>query len=80
MAVASNGAGWFADTAVSKGYSITLVRKVMQSIGFLGPALCLSQLSSIHDPKLAVLCMMVSQVSPNPLFQLDLFYALGTCK
>ncbi|GAQ83470.1 phosphate transporter [Klebsormidium nitens] len=63
MAVCSNTGGWIADTLVSRGYSITFVRKAMQSIGFLGPALCLSQLSSIHDPKLAVLCMMLSQGS-----------------
>jgi ACS family sodium-dependent inorganic phosphate cotransporter len=34
----------------------------MQSIGFLGPAFFLSQLSHIDSPALAVLCMACSQV------------------
>lgn len=34
----------------------------MQSIGFLGPAFFLTQLSHIHSPAMAVLCMACSQV------------------
>ncbi|CAM6126738.1 unnamed protein product [Calypogeia fissa] len=63
MAVSANVGGWIADTLVSKGYSVTLVRKVMQSIGFLGPAFFLTQLSHITSPPMAVLCMMASQGS-----------------
>ncbi|KAL3693921.1 hypothetical protein R1sor_007572 [Riccia sorocarpa] len=61
MAFSANVGGWIADTLVSKGYSVTLVRKVMQSIGFLGPAFFLTQLSKVTSPSLAVVCMMCSQ-------------------
>ncbi|KAG6557162.1 hypothetical protein Mapa_001089 [Marchantia paleacea] len=61
MAVSANVGGWIADTLVSKGYSVTFVRKIMQSVGFLGPAFFLTQLSHITSPSLAVLCMMCSQ-------------------
>ncbi|XP_068640353.1 ascorbate transporter, chloroplastic-like [Aristolochia californica] len=63
MAVFANLGGWIADTLVSKGLSITTVRKIMQSIGFLGPAFFLTQLSNIRTPALAVLCMACSQGS-----------------
>ncbi|KAG9135421.1 hypothetical protein Leryth_007186 [Lithospermum erythrorhizon] len=61
MAVFANIGGWIADTLVSKGLSITSVRKIMQSIGFLGPAFFLSQLSHVKTPAMAVLCMACSQ-------------------
>eukprot|EP00798_Chlamydomonas_sp_ICE-L_P031266 gene31266-6410_t len=61
MALTANVGGWIADTMVSKGHSITFVRKMMQTIGFLGPAFFLSQLSSMTTPKGAVLCMMGAQ-------------------
>ncbi|KAL7158758.1 hypothetical protein ABFS83_02G164500 [Erythranthe nasuta] len=61
MAVFANIGGWIADTLISKGLSITTVRKIMQSIGFLGPAFFLSQLSKVKTPALAVLCMSCSQ-------------------
>ena len=32
MAVAANVAGWIADTLVSRGVSVTLVRKGMQTV------------------------------------------------
>ncbi|KAM7511974.1 hypothetical protein LguiB_010849 [Lonicera macranthoides] len=63
MALFANIGGWIADTLVSKGLSITTVRKIMQSIGFLGPAVFLSQLSRVKTPALAVLCMACSQGS-----------------
>ncbi|XVE77159.1 hypothetical protein DITRI_Ditri13aG0039200 [Diplodiscus trichospermus] len=63
MAVFANIGGWIADTLVSKGLSITAVRKIMQSIGFLGPAFFLTQLSHVRTPALAVLCMACSQGS-----------------
>lgn len=63
MAVFANIGGWIADTLVSRGFSITTVRKIMQSIGFLGPAFFLSQLSRVKTPALAVLCMACSQGS-----------------
>ncbi|XP_020525105.1 sodium-dependent phosphate transport protein 1, chloroplastic isoform X1 [Amborella trichopoda] len=61
MAVSANIGGWIADSLVSKGFSITTVRKIMQSIGFLGPAFFLTQLSHVHSPAMAVLCMACSQ-------------------
>ncbi|KAK0582847.1 hypothetical protein LWI29_030283 [Acer saccharum] len=63
MAVFANIGGWIADTLVSKGLSITTVRKIMQSIGFLGPAFFLTQLSHVRTPAMAVLCMACSQGS-----------------
>ncbi|KAJ6822043.1 ascorbate transporter, chloroplastic-like [Iris pallida] len=61
MAVFANIGGWIADTLIAKGFSITTVRKIMQSIGFLGPAFFLTQLSHVRTPALAVLCMACSQ-------------------
>lgn len=63
MAVFANIGGWIADTLVSRGLSITTVRKIMQSIGFLGPAFFLTQLSRVKTPAMAVLCMACSQGS-----------------
>ncbi|KAK9103662.1 hypothetical protein Sjap_020916 [Stephania japonica] len=63
MAVVANIGGWIADTLISKGLSITTVRKIMQSIGFLGPAFFLTQLGRVNTPALAVLCMACSQGS-----------------
>ncbi|KAI7733646.1 hypothetical protein M8C21_028589, partial [Ambrosia artemisiifolia] len=63
MAVFANIGGWIADTLVSRGVSVTNVRKIMQSIGFLGPAFFLTQLSSVKTPAMAVLCMACSQGS-----------------
>lgn len=61
MAISANVGGWIADTLISRGTDITLVRKIMQTIGFLGPAFCLWQLPNITSPPMAVLCMMASQ-------------------
>ncbi|PKI40003.1 hypothetical protein CRG98_039666 [Punica granatum] len=63
MAAFANLGGWIADTLVSRGLSITVVRKIMQSIGFLGPAFFLTQLSHVKTPAMAVLCMACSQGS-----------------
>ncbi|KOM37107.1 hypothetical protein LR48_Vigan03g048800 [Vigna angularis] len=60
MAAFANIGGWIADTLVRKGVSITTI---MQSIGFLGPAFFLSQLSHVRTPAMAVLCMACSQGS-----------------
>ncbi|BAT88379.1 hypothetical protein VIGAN_05185400 [Vigna angularis var. angularis] len=61
MALSANVGGWIADTLVSKGVSVTTVRKIMQTIGFLGPAFFLTQLSHVNSPVMAVLCMTCSQ-------------------
>lgn len=41
MFVFANIGGWIADFLISAGFSVTRTRKVMQSIGFVGPALFL---------------------------------------
>ncbi|CAD7695363.1 unnamed protein product [Ostreobium quekettii] len=61
MAVCSNFGGWIADSMVQRGMSVTAVRKVMQSIGFLGPAFFLTQLGRVNTVPEAVACMMCSQ-------------------
>lgn len=61
MAIMANAGGWLADTAVTKGVDRTLVRKVMQTIGFMGPAFFLTQLQHVSDPRTAVLCMCACQ-------------------
>ncbi len=61
MAFAANIGGYIADSAVARGVSVTLVRKVAQSIGFLGPAFFLTRLGDATTPVAAVACMMASQ-------------------
>ncbi|KAM3204516.1 sodium-dependent phosphate transport protein 1, chloroplastic isoform X1 [Capsicum annuum] len=61
MAISANIGGWIADSLVRRGISVTVVRKVMQTIGFLGPAFFLTQLSHVNSPAMAVLCMACSQ-------------------
>ncbi|XP_027110779.1 sodium-dependent phosphate transport protein 1, chloroplastic isoform X1 [Coffea arabica] len=61
MAFSANVGGWIADSLVSKGVSVTIVRKIMQTIGFLGPAFFLTQLNHVDSPAMAVLCMACSQ-------------------
>eukprot|EP00889_Picochlorum_renovo_P000671 jgi/Picre1/27701/NNA_000665.t1 len=61
MAVSANVGGWIADGLVEKGWSVTVVRKLMQSIGFLGPAFFLTQLGNVSTVTEAVLCMMAAQ-------------------
>eukprot|EP00884_Botryococcus_braunii_P011165 jgi/Botrbrau1/20049/Bobra.200_1s0054.1 len=61
MAVSANIGGYIADAMVTRGWSVTFVRKIMQTIGFLGPAFFLTQLGNVHTATGAVLCMMCSQ-------------------
>lgn len=61
MAVSANVGGWIADGLVAKGWSVTAVRKLMQSLGFLGPAFFLTQLGNVSTVPEAVLCMMAAQ-------------------
>ncbi|GMH41995.1 hypothetical protein BSKO_09914 [Bryopsis sp. KO-2023] len=60
MSLSANLGGWIADSLVPK-VGVTTVRKVMQSIGFLGPAFFLTQLCRVDTVPLAVGCMMCSQ-------------------
>jgi len=61
MAITANFGGWLADSLVSNGMSVTRVRKLMQTIGFLGPAFFLSQLPNVTTLPMAVACMMGAQ-------------------
>ena len=48
MFVMANVAGWIADSLLQRGLSVTFVRKLMQSIGFFGPALFLFLIGGGH--------------------------------
>lgn len=61
MAVMANVGGWIADSMVSSGVSRTAVRKIMQTLGFLGPAFFLTQLQHVSSPMMAILCMCACQ-------------------
>lgn len=57
MAIGSTSAGLLADKLIKSGWSVTRVRKTLQTVAFLGPALALIILSRSKDPRLAVACM-----------------------
>ncbi|CAG9464222.1 unnamed protein product [Pedinophyceae sp. YPF-701] len=61
MALMANVGGAIADGLQSRGWSITSVRRLMQTIGFLGPALFLSLLPTVNSAWQAVVCMMGAQ-------------------
>ncbi|CAN1142377.1 Probable anion transporter 3, chloroplastic [Linum perenne] len=50
MAISGYIAGAASDSLIKAGYSLTLVRKVMQSIGFIGPGLALLALNYAKTP------------------------------
>ena len=50
-------AGLLADGLIKQGVGITQVRKRLQTVAFLGPALALIILSRSKDPRVAVACM-----------------------
>ncbi|KAI3988821.1 hypothetical protein MKX01_016392 [Papaver californicum] len=53
MAIAGYIAGRASDNLIKAGYSITLVRKIMQSIGFIGPGVSLLCLNYAKTPAAA---------------------------
>lgn len=57
MFLSANAGGFIADAMRARDVSITTVRKIMQSIGFLGPAAFLGLVSTTSDPKMAVAYM-----------------------
>ncbi len=57
MFVMMNVAGWIADKLIQSGWNITLVRKLMQSIGLLGSAFFLLVTRSVSTPESAVLSL-----------------------
>lgn len=60
MAVSANFGGWFADYLLSKGFSVTFVRKLMQTIGLMGPAVFLGIVCFVSKPVTAVICMVLA--------------------
>jgi MFS transporter, ACS family, solute carrier family 17 (sodium-dependent inorganic phosphate cotransporter), other len=57
MFVMANVAGWIADLLLKAGFSLTFVRKLMQSIGFLGAATFLSLVGSVTTISQAIVYM-----------------------
>ncbi|KAK4744272.1 hypothetical protein SAY87_010584 [Trapa incisa] len=53
MAVSGYVAGATSDHLIKAGYSLTLVRKIMQSIGFIGPGIALLCLNCANSPVIA---------------------------
>jgi len=61
MAISANVGGWLADAMVKRGVGIGKVRKVMQTVGFMGPAVALTILPGVSQVWQAVACMCLSQ-------------------
>ena len=57
MMFIGNGAAWVADRAIQRGVSITVVRKLSQTVAFVGAALFLLLLTQTASPWLTVLCI-----------------------
>jgi len=57
MFLMANVAGWIADNLLKAGFSLTFVRKLMQSIGFLGAAMFLSLVGSVTTVSQAIVYM-----------------------
>ncbi|GLT37570.1 hypothetical protein SLA2020_118810 [Shorea laevis] len=55
MAVSGYIAGTASDRLIKAGYSLTLVRKIMQSIGFMGPGISLLCLNYANSPAAAAM-------------------------
>ncbi|RWR79433.1 putative anion transporter 3, chloroplastic isoform X1 [Cinnamomum micranthum f. kanehirae] len=53
MAILGYAAGAWSDMLIQRGSSVTFTRKVMQSIGFVGPAIALLGLNSAANPSVA---------------------------
>ncbi|KAI3750518.1 hypothetical protein L2E82_21157 [Cichorium intybus] len=60
MAFSGYVAGAASDSLIKAGYSLTFVRKVMQSIGFIGPGLALLCLNYAKTPVIASVFMTVA--------------------
>ena len=57
MFLMANVAGWVADKLIESGLSVTFVRKLMQTIGFLGPTIFLSLIGSVSSAPQAIAYM-----------------------
>ncbi|XP_039144328.1 probable anion transporter 3, chloroplastic [Dioscorea cayenensis subsp. rotundata] len=60
MAISGYIAGAASDSLIASGYPVTRVRKIMQSIGFIGPALALLCLKYAQTPNAAAFLMTVA--------------------
>lgn len=60
MAVSSYIAGVASDSLIKAGYSLTLVRKIMQSIGFIGPGVSLLCLNYANTPTTAAVLLTIA--------------------
>ncbi|KAG6596362.1 putative anion transporter 3, chloroplastic, partial [Cucurbita argyrosperma subsp. sororia] len=60
MAVSGYFAGTTSDALIKARYPVTLVRKIMQSIGFIGPGLALLCLNFATTPTIAAVLMTVA--------------------
>jgi ACS family sodium-dependent inorganic phosphate cotransporter len=57
MFIMGNVAGWVADALIKTGFSVTFVRKLMQSIGFFGAAAFLSLIGGVTTVPQAIFYM-----------------------
>ena len=60
MFVCSNVGGLIADSLLATGMPVTVVRKIMQTIGFLGPAIFLALVATTSNSISAVLYMTLA--------------------
>lgn len=60
MAVSGYMAGKASDSLIKAGYSLTLVRKIMQSIGFIGPGVSLLCLNYAKSPAVAAVLITIA--------------------
>jgi len=56
----ANGAGWLADRMIAHGWPVTRVRKLMQTVGFAGPAAALITLANVDDAVTAVILLTIT--------------------
>ena len=56
----ANAAGWLADRMIARGHPVTRVRKLMQTIGFAGPAAALITLATVDDAFTAVILLTIT--------------------
>ncbi|KAK8950649.1 hypothetical protein KSP39_PZI004119 [Platanthera zijinensis] len=60
MAVLGYAAGAASDMLIRRGISVTSTRKIMQTIGFIGPAVSLLGLNAAKNPSVASACLTVA--------------------
>jgi ACS family sodium-dependent inorganic phosphate cotransporter len=55
--ITGNGAGWISDWMIKSGWSVTNTRKVIQTIGLVGPASCFFMVGQVETPLQGVAVM-----------------------